>query len=64
MPNRSCTPPTSRRTCTQTQRDPTPGDRCWQAGRRSDDHRLLVRGQFIYDALYAWCVREVAAQPA
>jgi hypothetical protein len=37
----------------KTQRDPTPGDRCRQAARRSDDHRLLERGQFIYDALYA-----------
>ena len=30
----------------------------------ADDYRLLARGQFVYDALYAWCVREVAAQPA
>jgi len=22
----------------------------------SDDHRLLERGSFVYDALYAWCV--------
>lgn len=22
-----------------------------------DDHRLLDRGSFVYDALYAWCVR-------
>ena len=29
-----------------------------------DDHRLLERAQFVYDALYAWCVRDVAAQPA
>jgi hypothetical protein len=29
----------------------------------SDDHRLLERGQFVYDALYAWCQRDVAAQP-
>jgi hypothetical protein len=28
-----------------------------------DDHRLLERGRFVYDALYAWCQREVAAQP-
>ena len=28
-----------------------------------DDHRLLERAQFVYDALYAWCVREVSAQP-
>jgi len=26
-----------------------------------DDHRLLERGSFVYDALYAWCVRDVAA---
>jgi hypothetical protein len=24
-----------------------------------DDHRLLERGSFVYDALYAWCQREV-----
>jgi hypothetical protein len=23
----------------------------------SDDHRLLERGMFVYDALYAWCRR-------
>ena len=27
----------------------------------SDDHRLLERATFVYDALYAWCQREVAA---
>ena len=27
----------------------------------ADDHRLLERGSFVYDALYAWCVRQVAA---
>jgi hypothetical protein len=27
----------------------------------SDDHRLLDRATFVYDALYAWCVRQVAA---
>jgi hypothetical protein len=26
----------------------------------ADDLRLLERGSFVYDALYAWCVREVA----
>lgn len=25
-----------------------------------DDQRLLERGSFVYDALYAWCKREVA----
>ena len=25
-----------------------------------DDHRLLERGSFVYDALYAWCKRDVA----
>lgn len=25
-----------------------------------DDHRLLERGSFVYDALYAWCERDVA----
>lgn len=29
-----------------------------------DDYRLLERAEFVYDALYAWCVREVAAQSA
>lgn len=24
-----------------------------------DDHRLLERARFVYDALYAWCQREV-----
>src|SRR5580765_6419238 len=27
----------------------------------SDDLRLLERGEFVYDALYAWCRRQVAA---
>jgi hypothetical protein len=27
----------------------------------SDDHRLLERAGFVYDALYAWCARQVAA---
>ncbi len=26
----------------------------------ADDHRLLERGSFVYDALYAWCQRDVA----
>jgi hypothetical protein len=26
----------------------------------ADDHRLLERASFVYDALYAWCQREVA----
>jgi hypothetical protein len=26
----------------------------------SDDHRLLDRATFVYDALYAWCWRDVA----
>lgn len=26
----------------------------------SDDDRLLDRATFVYDALYAWCVRQVA----
>jgi hypothetical protein len=30
----------------------------------ADDHALLERGMFVYDALYAWCVRQVAAQSA
>jgi hypothetical protein len=25
----------------------------------SDDHLLLERGMFVYDALYAWCVRSL-----
>ncbi len=26
-----------------------------------DDHRLLERARFVYDALYAWCQRQVPA---
>jgi hypothetical protein len=26
-----------------------------------DDYRLLAKGQFVYDALYAWCQRQVSA---
>jgi hypothetical protein len=26
-----------------------------------DDHRLLERASFVYDALYAWCGQQVAA---
>jgi hypothetical protein len=29
----------------------------------SDDLRLLERALFVYDALYAWCAREVAGGP-
>jgi hypothetical protein len=28
------------------------------------DQRLLDRGTFVYDALYAWCTRDVTAAPA
>ena len=27
----------------------------------ADDHTLLARGRFVYDALYAWCQRQVTA---
>ncbi len=27
----------------------------------ADDQRLLERGSFVYDALYAWCRRQTAA---
>jgi hypothetical protein len=27
----------------------------------ADDHRLLDRASFVYDALYAWCAREIGA---
>ena len=30
----------------------------------SDDHRLLERASFVYDALYAWCVRQTEAASA
>jgi hypothetical protein len=30
----------------------------------NDDHRLLERASFVYDALYAWSVQQVAATPA
>ncbi len=29
----------------------------------ADDHVLVERGGFVYDALYAWCRRQVAAGP-
>jgi len=29
-----------------------------------DDHRLLDRAAFVYDALYAWCVQDTTAVPA
>jgi hypothetical protein len=29
-----------------------------------DDHRLLDRATFVYDALYAWCERQEREQPA
>jgi hypothetical protein len=28
-----------------------------------DDHQLLNEAGFVYDALYAWCQRDVGAQP-
>lgn len=30
----------------------------------ADDHRLLERASFVYDALYAWCVRETETTSA
>src|SRR5205823_8184100 len=27
----------------------------------ADDHRLLERASFVYDALYAWCAQQVAS---
>jgi len=27
----------------------------------ADDHRLLNRASFVYDALYAWCAQQVAS---
>ena len=46
-----------------------PARACWPsawAGSTSKPttSRLLERGTFVYDALYAWCQRQVAAQPA
>jgi hypothetical protein len=29
----------------------------------ADDHRLLERASFVYDALYAWCARHLEAAP-
>jgi len=28
----------------------------------ADDHQLLERASFVYDALYAWCTQQVTAQ--
>ena len=30
----------------------------------ADDHRLLDRAEFVYDALYAWCRQQTEAVPA
>lgn len=30
----------------------------------ADDHRLLERASFVYDALYAWCTHQVQASTA
>jgi hypothetical protein len=30
----------------------------------ADDHRLLERGTFVYEALYAWCRRDAATLPS
>jgi hypothetical protein len=30
----------------------------------ADDHRLLERASFVYDALYAWCARHPEPAPA
>jgi hypothetical protein len=30
----------------------------------ADDQRLLERGMFVYDALYAWCQQQTATTPA
>ncbi len=30
----------------------------------ADDHRLLERASFVYDALYAWCAQQVRVTPA
>ena len=30
----------------------------------ADDHQLLERASFVYDALYAWCARQVHAAQA
>jgi hypothetical protein len=30
----------------------------------ADDHRLLERATFVYDALYAWCAQQIAAGAA
>ncbi|MGH8985900.1 MAG: chromate resistance protein ChrB domain-containing protein [Acidimicrobiia bacterium] len=30
----------------------------------ADDHRLLERAEFVYDALYAWCRQQTESTPA
>ena len=30
----------------------------------ADDHRLLERASFVYDALYAWCAQQTTEAPA
>jgi hypothetical protein len=29
----------------------------------ADDHRLLDRASFVYDALYAWCTQQLTTTP-
>ena len=61
----SCTPPTSTARST-----PTRSRRRLLAlafgglDVEADDHRLLERASFVYDALYAWCAQQVAAGAA
>ena len=62
---RSCTPPTSTARSTPT-RSPRRCSRSAFGGLdvEADDHRLLERASFVYDALYAWCAQQVAAGAA
>ena len=61
----SCTPPTS--TARSTPTLPAPALLAIAIGGldvEADDHRLLERASFVYDALYAWCVQQVKAGAA
>ncbi len=57
----SCTPPTS---SSEIDTDPfAPALLALAFGGldvEADDHRLLERASFVYDALYAWCAQQVA----
>jgi heme-degrading monooxygenase HmoA len=68
--NADCTRPTRPMRRTHEVGDPRPPeDRPHAIGLggldvEADDHRLLERASFVYDALYAWCTQQLTTAPA